>query len=270
MAEAETVIQCLTKVNDAGATEPASPVHGGVPYPAGVVTVDVVSIEAESGGSVVFGVQVSQDGSEWHEIKTFRPISRAGRYRACARLPLPMVRLAYACASVSDVCFLADVTLAYCCGEDLRERVSDRLLLKWADDDNDGELSAEEESGIAGAALAAGAEIDAIAQASYVVPFCPAPDEIRAIASRCAIRLLSARKGFPDGEDDRYRAAWERDMAFLDAVASRGLSLSGGIARRRELDSTTRTADTNLSSARMNRESGAVENADFSRKLDDF
>jgi len=268
MATASTTIQGFTKVNGSGSTEAVEPRWNDAPYPCGVVTIDVVSIQVDVGGSVGFSVQLSQDGQDWFTTDAVRPISAAGRYRLGVDLPLSRVRLAYSCASASDVAFKADVQLAYCSPADLRERASDRLLLKWADDDNDGALSSGEESSIAGAIASAATHVDQIVQAAYATPICPVPDEVRALCARGALHLLATRRGFLDAEDDRYARQWERDLEFLTQVVERGLPLAGGLERIRSVESTTRAADTPFSYSRYSRSSGQMENPDFSRKLD--
>lgn len=106
--------------------------------------------------------------------------------------------------------------MAYASREDLVARIGEELLVEISDLDRTGEA---DESRITAALEDASAEIDAYAQARYVVPFASVPAMIRQVCVDLALYRMFAARGYDAQQDKAIPERHKNAIAFLDRLS---------------------------------------------------
>ncbi|NOZ21958.1 MAG: DUF1320 domain-containing protein [Planctomycetes bacterium] len=161
--------------------------------------------------------------------------------------------------------------MAYCVKTDLDTRAHPDNVIRWADDDNDGSLSAGELATVDEMIDRAEDIIDTKLSARYSVPFSSTPGIIKRICVDLAVYALATRRGFAaegGGEAGLWQRNFDEATGILDALAAGQLSIPG-VAPQTSIHSTEKDVQAALTYTKQD-ESGEEIETDLDNTLDDY
>ena len=164
--------------------------------------------------------------------------------------------------------------MAYCTKADLDRAFHPRNIVRWADDDNDGALSAAELATITALIAEADGMVDAALCGRYSVPFGTVPAMILRCSLRIAGFLLAKRRGFTTvgGDNDAMTIVGDYDDAkkWLAEVALGKASIPGFSELSSGIQSSTEDVEPIYSRTAVTRTDGTAIDEQLDGTLDGF